>query len=100
MANTLSSTAGRRGRLFSRANRSLLILVVTAFLCSRALFALFADPEGPNLLVVTVMAAILWGVSSAGYLSNFVPSLAGRKRMLAAIVLQMVVAAGFYFGLR
>jgi hypothetical protein len=28
-------------------------------LCSRTLFFLFHDPEGPNLLVVTVLALIL-----------------------------------------
>lgn len=64
------------------------------------MFALFDDPEGPNLLVVTVMAAILWLVSSAVYLSNIYPSLTGLKRSAAAIFIQILVATGFYLGLR
>lgn len=64
------------------------------------MFALFDDPEGPNLLVVTVMAAVLWLVSSAVYLSNIYPSLTGLKRSSAAIFIQILVATGFYLGLR
>ena len=81
-------------------NSSLLILAITAFPCSRMMFALFHDPEGPNLLVVTAMASIIFLVSSAVYLSNIYPSLTGFKRTLAAIVIQILVATGFYFGLR
>lgn len=64
------------------------------------MFALFDDPEGPNLLVVTVMAAVLWLVSSAVYLSNIYPSLTGLKRSSAAIFIQILAATGFYLGLR
>jgi hypothetical protein len=81
-------------------NGSLLILVITAFACSRIMFAFFNDPEGPNLLVVTGMAAIIYLVSSAAYLSNITPSLTGFKRSSAAIVIQMLIATGFYLGLR
>ncbi len=85
---------------FNFRNASLLILVITAFLCSRAMFAFFNDPEGPNLLVVSVMAAILFLISSAVFLSRFLPSLAGPKRSAAAIFIQLFVATGFYLGLR
>ena len=68
--------------------------------CSRAMFAFFHDPEGPNLLVVTGMAAILYLISLALYLSNLFPSLAGIKRGSAAIFIQIFVAIGFYLGLR
>lgn len=81
-------------------NASLLILVITAFVCSRALFALFDDPEGPNLLIVTVMAAILYLPSAGAYLSKLCPPLRGFKRTLAAVLIQVLVAAGFYLGLR
>ncbi len=79
---------------------SLLILVITAGVCSRTMFALFNDPEGPNLLVVTGMAAILYLVSSAVYLSKVYPWLTGFKRSSAAILIQIFVATGFYLGLR
>lgn len=64
------------------------------------MFAFLDDPEGPNLLVVSVMAAIIYVISSAVYLSNVFPPLTGFKRCLAAIFLQIFVATGFYFGLR
>ena len=81
-------------------NSSLLILAITAVVCSGAVFALFNDPEGPNLLVVTGMAAVIYLVSSAVYLSNFCPSLTGFKRSSATIFIQVLVATGFYLGLR
>ena len=34
-------------------NSSLLILAITAVVCSRIMFAFFHDPEGPNLLSQT-----------------------------------------------
>ena len=79
---------------------SLLILAITAATCSRIVFALFNDPEGPNLVVVTAMAAVIFLVSSAVYLSNVYPSLTGFKRSSVAILIQIFVAMGFYFGLR
>jgi hypothetical protein len=65
------------------------------------MFALINDPEGPNLLVVTVMAGVIYLVSSAVYLSNFYPSLTGLKRSAATIFfIQILVATGFYLALR
>jgi hypothetical protein len=81
-------------------NSSLLILAITAGVCSRIMFALFNDPEGPNVLVVTVMASVIYGVSLAVHLSNVCPRLAGFKRTLATIFIQIFVATGFYLGLR
>jgi hypothetical protein len=81
-------------------NGSLLILAMTAVVCSRMMFAFFHDPEGPNLLVVTGMAAVIYLVSAAVYLSSFCPSLTGFKRSSAAVFIQISVATGFYLGLR
>ena len=81
-------------------NSSLLILAITAFACSRLMFAFFQDPEGPNLLVVTAAAVVILLVSSAIYFSNACPSLTGFKRSLAAIFIQMIVATGLYLVLR
>jgi len=85
---------------FNFRNSSLLILAITAIACSRIMFAFFHDPEGPNLLVVTGMAVVIYLISSAVYLSRFLPSLTGFKRSSAAVFLQIVVATGFYLGLR
>ena len=79
---------------------SLLILAITAIACSRGMFAFFHDPEGPNLLVVSGMAAVIYLISSTIYLSNFSSSLTGVKRTSATIFIQIFVATGFYFGLR
>ena len=91
---------GRTLMPFNFRNGSLLILAMTALACSRGMFALFDDPEGPNLLVVGGMAAIIYLMSSAVYLSSLFPALTGVKRSSAAIFIQIVLAAGFYFGLR
>jgi hypothetical protein len=64
------------------------------------MFAFINDPEGPNLLVVTVMAAVIYIISSAIYLSNVYPSLTGLNRSSAAIFIQILVTTCFYLGLR
>jgi hypothetical protein len=84
----------------SSRNSSLLILAITALTCSRSVFALFHDPEGPNILVVTVLAALIYLISAAAYLSNAWPSLAGLRRTLAAVFIQIGVAAFLYLALR
>jgi hypothetical protein len=81
-------------------NGTLLVLAVTALACSRAMFAFFDDPEGPNLLVVVVMAAVIYVISLAAYLSNAFPSLTGFKRSTVAVFIQMFVATGFTVLLR
>ena len=74
---------------------SFIILGITAMVCSRAMFYFFNDPEGPNLLIVTVTAAILFFMSLTAYLSN----LSGSKKLLLAIFIQILVVTGLYFGL-
>lgn len=74
---------------------SLLILGITSIMFSRVMFSFFNDPEGPNLLVVLVMAAIIYFLSLIAYLFN--SSLAGLKRILVVICIQIIIAAGFYF---
>lgn len=39
---------------------TLIILGVISLLCSRGLFFFVNDPEGPNLLIVTVLAVIIY----------------------------------------
>ena len=63
-------------------------------------FAFINDPEGPNLLVVTVMAAVIYLMSSAAYVSNFFPPLTEFKRTSATIVIEICIATALYFVLR
>ena len=75
----------------------LLLLGITSLTCSRILFSLFNDPEGPNLLIVMGLAAILYVLSFAVYW--FVPSMKGFKRVLLAILIQIVIVFVLYFSL-
>jgi hypothetical protein len=72
---------------------SLLLLVVTAFVCSRALFYFFHDPEGPNLLIVTVLALLLFGASFLAW--RFIPATTAKK-LLIGICTQLLIVAGLY----
>jgi len=79
---------------------SLLILAVTAMTASRVMFWLFNDPEGPNLLIVTVMSAIVYFLSLAAYyFLPSPPSLTGLKRLLFVILVQVLIVAVCYFSL-
>jgi hypothetical protein len=73
---------------------SLLLLGITALVCSRTLFFLFHDPEGPNLLVVTVLALILYVVSFIVW--RFVPVSTAIKKLLLAICTQVLIVTGLY----
>ncbi len=89
---------------------SLLILAITATLCSRVMFALFNDPEGPNLLIVMVLAAFVFLLSLAVYFFNPSPKstfhiflfllLSGGKRLLSVIFIQVLIVTALYFFLK
>ncbi len=72
----------------------LIILAITSLVCSRALFFFFKDPEGPNLLIVTVAAAVIYGVSLGAYRLSV--SMGNSKRLLLAIVVQIAFVGGLY----
>ena len=73
---------------------SLLLLVITALVCSRTLFFFFHDPEGPNLLIVTVLALILYGASFLAW--RFIPATTVSKKLLFAICTQLLIVVGLY----
>ncbi len=77
---------------------SLVILGITAIVCSRAMFWLFNDPKGPNLLIVIGMAVIIYFLSLLMYRFNI--SFTGLKRLLLVIVTQILIVAVFYFFLK
>ena len=73
---------------------SLLLLVITAFVCSWTLFFLFHDPEGPNLLIVTVLALILYTASFIAW--KFIPATTASKKLLFGICTQLLIVTGLY----
>ena len=79
---------------FPSKKTSLLFLVITALTCSRTLFFLFHDPEGPNLLIVTVLAVILYVASFIAW--RFIPARTASKRLLFAICTQVLIVTGLY----
>ncbi len=82
---------------FKSKKTSLIILGITALVCSRPMFHFFNDPEGPNLLVVTVAAAIVYALSLLAY--YFVLSATGLKRLILTILIQVIIVVGLYFSL-
>jgi hypothetical protein len=79
---------------FESRKTQLLTLGITSLVCSRVMFLFFNDdPEGPNLLVVTGMAAIIYMLTMGLYVfSSFTPP----KKLLATILLQITIAICFY----
>jgi len=73
----------------------LLLLGATSILFSRFMFLLFNDPEGPNLLIVTGMAVIIFLLYLAVYF--FSAPTTSLKKLLLVILIPMVITAGFYF---
>jgi len=75
---------------------SLIMLGVTAIICSRMLFVFFNDPEGPNLLIVAAFATAVYLLSIAAYV--FSPSkIKGLKRLSLVICIQILSVIGIYF---
>ena len=50
----------------------LVLLGIAALVCSRAVFFFINDPEGPNLLIVVVLAAVIYAVFVGFYMLVFV----------------------------
>ncbi|MES2315825.1 MAG: hypothetical protein V4486_03815 [Patescibacteria group bacterium] len=72
----------------------LITLAITAIVLSRIMFYFFHDPEGPNLLVVGVAAAIVYALSFAVY------NLSNTKKLLNAIFIQFIIIISAYFLLK
>ena len=79
---------------FTSKKTPLLFLGITALACSRTLFFLFHDPEGPNLLIVTVLAMILYVASLIVW--RFIPATTASKKLLLAICTQLLIVTGLY----
>jgi hypothetical protein len=77
---------------------SLLILAITAIVCSRIIFLFINDSEGPNLLVVIGMAVILYFLSLVTYSLKL--SITDNKKLFLAVLIQVMIVIGFYFFLK
>lgn len=75
---------------------SLLILAVTALILSRLLFVLFNDPEGPNLLIVVVMAVILYLASLIPHAFRCTTEQGGQKKLVLGLLIQIVIVVVLY----
>ena len=73
---------------------SFLLLVITALVCSRTLFFFFHDPEGPNLLIVTVLALLLYSASLIAW--RYIPATTTSKKLLFAIGTQLLIVTSLY----
>jgi hypothetical protein len=72
----------------------LITLALTSLVLSRLVFFFFDDPEGPNLLIVVVLALILYFLSFVAY--SLLP-LTNPKKLLLAILIQALLVTGLYF---
>lgn len=80
---------------FELKSTSKIILAITSFLFSRAMFVFIDDPEGPNLLIVTVLAAIVYFLSLAVY--PLKTSGVNLKKILTVISIQVIIVTIIYF---
>ena len=78
----------------------MLILAITAIACSKVVFVFFHDTEGPNILVTIGLAAIIYSISLAVFLSNLFLTVVGFKRISFTIVIQIFISIGIYFGMQ
>ncbi len=79
----------------SHKKASLITLGLTSLTLSRAWFALINDPEGPNLLIVIVLAAILFVIARATFKPLSV-KWGSLKGVATAIGVQIVVGVLLY----
>lgn len=79
-------------RTFLSKKISLLILAITSLVCSRTTFVFIDDPEGPNLLIVVVLAAVLYGLSFS--VSQLAFQSTELKKLILAIFTQILVVTG------
>lgn len=93
----------------TRQTISWLTLGLLALLFSRAIFVFLDDPEGPNLLVVTVTAMVLYLTTSAIYLWSRTRTITWRRLLvvpamsdfspLRFIGMQAAMAVVLYLGM-
>jgi hypothetical protein len=76
----------------------LIFLGITSALFSRLTFVFINDPEGPNLLIVIVLATVVYLLSLAFYKSNFLKD--KTDRVWWVMLFQALFVAGLYLFLK
>lgn len=76
---------------------SQIILGITSIVLSRTMLVSLNDPEGPNLLIVMVMAAIVFAPSWFVY-SRLKQD--GLKNLSSPLFIQIIFVVGLYFFLK
>ncbi len=74
---------------FNSKRTSLIVLGITSLIASRAFYYFVHDPEGPNLLIVVVLAAIIYLLSTLA-IRHLFPNTHGPKGLLSAIGIQIL----------
>lgn len=80
---------------------SYLVLALIAVILSGGMLRMINDAEGPNLLIVGVFAAVIFGASLAvNYFHSSNLVVTGKARLIIAVVVQIITTAILYFFLR
>lgn len=83
---------------FNSTKISSFVLGVTALVLSSTVLHSFNDPEGPNLLIIGVFGAVIFGVSLViNYFHSGTLAVQGSTRLTVAIVVEIVFAGVMYF---
>lgn len=78
---------------------SLIILGLTSLFFTRAMLWFINDPEGPNLLIVTVLAAVIFALTLFVHSRKLFSSTPPLKKLFLIILVQIGLVTGLYFGL-
>lgn len=82
---------------FNSKKTFLITSAITAVIFSRLMFVFFDDPEGPNLLVVFVMALFIYAISFIVHKFFFSNKLNSYNQFLILILVQFITIIILYF---
>jgi hypothetical protein len=77
---------------------ALLALGIASLVYARMMFMFIDDPEGPNLLVVVVMAVLISSLSLGAY--ALIPKSSRHKKTPMVFLLQALIAIGIWICIR
>lgn len=76
----------------------IIVLGLSSVLHSKLFFSFINDPEGPNLLIVTALASVIYAVSLLMYF--FFLSKVHKGKILLVILMQFLLILILYFFLK
>lgn len=85
---------------FNSKKSFLIISGITSVTLSRLMFVFFDDPEGPNLLVVFVMALVIYAISFVAHKFFFSKKAYSFSHILLSVLVQVISVIILYFSLR